>query len=66
MRELFPDLGEGFVERCLQECGGDSERVVNCLFEGALPPYPLCPMLGDCFDSINTTLSNQLEEHVQT
>ena len=36
------------------------------LFEGALPPYPLCPMLGDCFDSINTTLSNQLEEHVQT
>jgi hypothetical protein len=36
------------------------------LFEGALPPYPLCPMLGACFDSINTTLSNQLEEHVQT
>ncbi|KAG2178817.1 hypothetical protein INT43_001663, partial [Umbelopsis isabellina] len=35
--DLFPDLGEGFVEACLQHYGGDIEQVTNSLLEDSLP-----------------------------
>ncbi|KAJ2958014.1 hypothetical protein NQZ79_g6348 [Umbelopsis isabellina] len=35
--DLFPDLGEGFVEACLQHYGGDIEQVTNNLLEETLP-----------------------------
>ncbi|KAM3579920.1 hypothetical protein VKS41_007639 [Umbelopsis sp. WA50703] len=35
--DLFPDLGEGFVETCLRHYGGDIEQVTNHLLEDTLP-----------------------------
>ena len=33
IRDLFPDLGEGFVELCLIYYDLDTERVINALLE---------------------------------
>ncbi|XP_077457249.1 activating signal cointegrator 1 complex subunit 2 [Stigmatopora argus] len=38
IRDLLPDLGEGFVLACLREYGYDSEVVVNNILEGRLTP----------------------------
>nr|XP_061811493.1 activating signal cointegrator 1 complex subunit 2 isoform X2 [Nerophis lumbriciformis] len=38
IRDLLPDLGEGFVLACLQEYGYDSEVVINNILEGRLAP----------------------------
>lgn len=35
--DLFPDLGEGFVEACLRHYSGDIEQVTNHLLEDSLP-----------------------------
>jgi activating signal cointegrator complex subunit 2 len=34
VRDVFPDLGEGFVELCLEYCDLDPEKVINALLEG--------------------------------
>ena len=36
VRDVFPELGEGFVLACLEAYGGSVERVVGCLLEGSL------------------------------
>ncbi|CAO3691459.1 unnamed protein product [Umbelopsis ramanniana] len=36
--DLFPDLGAGFVEACLEHYGGNVEQVTNQLLEDNLPP----------------------------
>ncbi|XP_061528696.1 activating signal cointegrator 1 complex subunit 2 [Phycodurus eques] len=38
IRDLLPDLGEGFLIACLQEYGYDSEVVINNILEGQLAP----------------------------
>ncbi|KAK1146121.1 activating signal cointegrator 1 complex subunit 2 isoform X1 [Acipenser oxyrinchus oxyrinchus] len=38
VRDLLPDLGEGFIMACLQEYGNNSERVINNILEGKLSP----------------------------
>lgn len=38
VRDLFPDLGEGFIDAALKALGDSPERVVNSLLEGSLPP----------------------------
>nr|XP_008123716.1 PREDICTED: LOW QUALITY PROTEIN: activating signal cointegrator 1 complex subunit 2 [Anolis carolinensis] len=37
VKEVFPDLPEGFVECCLREHGRDVERVIHLLLEGKIP-----------------------------
>lgn len=37
IRDIFPDLGSGFVRRCLGAMGGDVEAVTAALLEGNLP-----------------------------
>ncbi|RUS19929.1 hypothetical protein BC937DRAFT_86700 [Endogone sp. FLAS-F59071] len=37
VQDLFPDLGEGFIEACLIVNGDDAEAVTNQLLENALP-----------------------------
>ncbi|SPN99206.1 related to CUE3 Meiotic induced gene, protein has a CUE domain that binds ubiquitin [Cephalotrichum gorgonifer] len=39
IQDLFPDLGAGFIARCLDEYGEDTEAVVAHLLEGSLPPH---------------------------
>lgn len=39
VRDLFPDLGSGFVKRCLEAMDNDVERVTGALLEDSLPPY---------------------------
>jgi hypothetical protein len=36
--EVLPELGEGFVDACLQHMDLSSEKVVNALLTGELPP----------------------------
>merc|ERR1712223_69429 len=36
--DIMPDLGEGFVNRCLEFYEYSTERVINALFEDRLPP----------------------------
>lgn len=36
VRDVFPELGEGFVLACLEAYGGSVERVVGRLLEGSL------------------------------
>ncbi|KAI9283999.1 hypothetical protein BC943DRAFT_338560 [Umbelopsis sp. AD052] len=36
--DLFPDLGAGFVEACLEHYGGNVEQATNQLLEDNLPP----------------------------
>lgn len=38
IRDLFPELGAGFVKRALEVLGGDVEVVTSALLEGNLPP----------------------------
>ncbi|XP_063051723.1 activating signal cointegrator 1 complex subunit 2 [Engraulis encrasicolus] len=38
IRDLLPDLGEGFVLACLEEYGYNSELVINNILEGRLSP----------------------------
>ncbi|ELT91381.1 hypothetical protein CAPTEDRAFT_220768 [Capitella teleta] len=38
VHDLLPDLGEGFIELCLEELDYNVERVINCVLEGRLPP----------------------------
>lgn len=39
IQDLFPDLGAGFVARCLDEFGEDTEAVIAHLLEESLPPH---------------------------
>lgn len=38
IRELLPDLGEGFILACLEEYGYNSELVINNILEDKLSP----------------------------
>ena len=38
MKDLLPDLGEGFITDCLKYYEMDSEQVVNAILEENLPP----------------------------
>ncbi|KAH3826782.1 activating signal cointegrator 1 complex subunit 2-like isoform X1 [Dreissena polymorpha] len=37
VKDLLPELGEGFIELCLEELGYDMERVINSMLEDRLP-----------------------------
>ncbi|KAK7423187.1 hypothetical protein QQZ08_009183 [Neonectria magnoliae] len=39
VQDLFPDLGAGFVAKCLEEYGDDVEQVVANLLSETLPPH---------------------------
>lgn len=39
VQDLFPDLGAGFVSKCLDEYGDDVEQVVANLLGESLPPH---------------------------
>ncbi|RBA08701.1 hypothetical protein FPRO05_06981 [Fusarium proliferatum] len=39
VQDLFPDLGSGFVSKCLDEYGEDVEQVVANLLSETLPPH---------------------------
>lgn len=39
VKDLLPDLGEGFILACLEEYGYDTERVINNILEDKLVPY---------------------------
>lgn len=38
VKDLLPDLGEGFIELCLDEMGYNIEKVINAVLEEKLPP----------------------------
>ncbi|KAG1697707.1 Activating signal cointegrator 1 complex subunit 2 [Nymphon striatum] len=38
VKDLLPDLGDGFVEACLDYYNYNPETVINCLLENNLPP----------------------------
>lgn len=38
VKDLLPDLGEGFVLACLEHCGYDPEQVINDILEERLAP----------------------------
>lgn len=37
VKDIFPDLGDGFVLKCLEHFGMSSERVISCVLEDSLP-----------------------------
>ncbi|KAM5193807.1 activating signal cointegrator 1 complex subunit 2 [Mantella aurantiaca] len=39
VKDLLPDLGEGFILKCLEEYGHNAEIVINHLLEGNLSPH---------------------------
>lgn len=39
IRDLFPDLGAGFIAKCLDEYNDDVEQVVSNLLSETLPPH---------------------------
>ncbi|XP_018411025.1 PREDICTED: activating signal cointegrator 1 complex subunit 2 [Nanorana parkeri] len=39
VKDLLPDLGEGFILKCLEEYGHNTEIVINHLLEDNLPPH---------------------------
>lgn len=39
VRDLFPQLGEGFLMQCLPYFDNDSEKLINALLEDNLPPH---------------------------
>ncbi|KAI9901977.1 hypothetical protein N3K66_003794 [Trichothecium roseum] len=39
VQDLFPDLGAGFITKCLDEYGDDVEQVVANLLSDSLPPH---------------------------
>ncbi|XP_059532679.1 activating signal cointegrator 1 complex subunit 2 isoform X1 [Myotis daubentonii] len=38
VKDLLPDLGEGFILACLEHCGYDPEQVINDILEERLAP----------------------------
>lgn len=38
VKDLLPELGEGFIELCLEEFNYDQEKVINIILENKLPP----------------------------
>lgn len=38
LTDMFPDLGDGFLEQCLKSMGMDSQAVVVAILENNLPP----------------------------
>jgi activating signal cointegrator complex subunit 2 len=38
VQELFPSLGIGFIEACLEEFSWDAEQVIDAMLEDKLPP----------------------------
>jgi hypothetical protein len=38
VRDMFPELGDGFVERCLLEFDCSAERTINAILEGNFSP----------------------------
>ncbi|KAL1924879.1 uncharacterized protein VTP21DRAFT_4533 [Calcarisporiella thermophila] len=78
IQDLFPDLGDGFIEECLVEFNDDTEAVIMRLLEGTLPerlnsldrkmpraissPSALPPAYSD-LDNLETDLARmQVEE----
>lgn len=39
VKDLLPDLGEGFILACLEEYGYNAEQVINNILEDKLVPY---------------------------
>lgn len=39
IQDIFPDLGAGFIAKCLDEYNDDVERVTASLFDESLPPH---------------------------
>ena len=39
VRDLFPQLGEGFLVQCLPYFDNNPEKVINALLEDNLPPH---------------------------
>jgi activating signal cointegrator complex subunit 2 len=39
IQDIFPDLGAGFIAKCLNEYGDDVEQVIANLFDETLPPH---------------------------
>lgn len=39
IQDIFPDLGAGFIAKCLDEYNDDVEKVIASLFDESLPPH---------------------------
>ncbi|KAL6817697.1 hypothetical protein J3E69DRAFT_74587 [Trichoderma sp. SZMC 28015] len=39
VQDIFPDMGAGFIVKCLDEYNGDVEQVIANLFDETLPPH---------------------------
>ncbi|XP_009948781.1 PREDICTED: activating signal cointegrator 1 complex subunit 2 isoform X2 [Leptosomus discolor] len=52
VKDLLPDLGEGFVLACLEEYGYNAEQVINNILEDKLVPY---------LDKLDRTMQRQLK-----
>lgn len=39
VQDIFPDMGAGFIAKCLDEYNGDVEQVIANLFDETLPPH---------------------------
>ncbi|KAL7938874.1 hypothetical protein V8C35DRAFT_289438 [Trichoderma chlorosporum] len=39
VQDIFPDMGAGFIAKCLDEYNGDVEQVLANLFDETLPPH---------------------------
>lgn len=61
VKDLLPDLGEGFILACLKEYGYDTEQVINNILEDKLVPYldkldrrmQRCGTTSGCLVSLN-------------
>ncbi|KAJ2484046.1 hypothetical protein EV174_002745 [Coemansia sp. RSA 2320] len=62
IKELIPDLGDGFIRACLDYYGSNTEAVVGALFEGNLPPS-LAEMDRTASSWIDTSSSTLNELH---
>ncbi|XP_041276394.1 activating signal cointegrator 1 complex subunit 2 [Onychostruthus taczanowskii] len=52
VKDLLPDLGEGFILACLEEYGYDTEQVINNILEEKLVP---------CLDKLDRRMQRQLK-----
>ncbi|XP_014797190.1 PREDICTED: activating signal cointegrator 1 complex subunit 2 [Calidris pugnax] len=52
VKDLLPDLGEGFILACLEEYGYSAEQVINNILEDKLVPY---------LDKLDRTMQRQLK-----
>ncbi|XP_074015419.1 activating signal cointegrator 1 complex subunit 2 isoform X7 [Numenius arquata] len=52
VKDLLPDLGEGFILACLEEYGYSAEQVINNILEDKLVPY---------LDKLDRTTQRQLK-----